>query len=300
MCSPPPGAFTGASAATRAEAAELARHRPEGCTTFTAAEIDAMACRRFTLGPGDVLYLPQGMPHDALAHTGGATHLTVALLRQGMTWADMLQLAARGRPNMAAALRAAALVPEGAVLQRLHPHYLHPEDPAVLRAGSALLNLATAIVNSPALQPAGVRAAASYEDVPAVAAVDHATLLGAFPEARDAAIPGLVRHRRGDDECDSCVCDSGCDGCDSSCDGGCDGGCDGILGGSCDNSCDSSCDDGCDYDCDDSCDHDCTSCDCDAGTAQINGARYCTPCGNGQYSLLDNAASCLTWCVCPP
>jgi ribosomal protein L16 Arg81 hydroxylase len=53
---------------------------------------EALKYDTITLGPGDALYLPRGVPHCAWTDDSSALHLTVGLLQP--TWMDVLQAAA--------------------------------------------------------------------------------------------------------------------------------------------------------------------------------------------------------------
>ncbi len=61
--------------------------------------------RRFILEPGDTLYLPRGMAHDAVATDETSLHITTGLMFR--TWADVLAEAVVGRAHREPAMRRA-------------------------------------------------------------------------------------------------------------------------------------------------------------------------------------------------
>ena len=70
---------------------ELARDNVEGCTTYSVDDTHALVCEDFTMGPGDVLYMPKGVVHYANTDSAEeAYHLTIGLHRQNMQWIDLL------------------------------------------------------------------------------------------------------------------------------------------------------------------------------------------------------------------
>ncbi|EGD80129.1 hypothetical protein PTSG_13037 [Salpingoeca rosetta] len=73
-----------------AQLQEIRQRRQQGCTRYSDADLSGMACTNFTLRAGDVMYMPKGIIHFALANEEGSTHLTVSLERRGLSWADAL------------------------------------------------------------------------------------------------------------------------------------------------------------------------------------------------------------------
>ena len=59
-----------------------------GCVAYTPLQLEHMQCSTFTLHAGDTMYLPKGVVHYALSGSGGSSHLTLAVMRTGLLWAD--------------------------------------------------------------------------------------------------------------------------------------------------------------------------------------------------------------------
>ena len=59
-----------------------------GCVVYTPLQLEHMQCTTFTLHAGDTMYLPRGVVHYALSGSGGSSHLTLAVMRTGLLWAD--------------------------------------------------------------------------------------------------------------------------------------------------------------------------------------------------------------------
>lgn len=65
--------------------------RPDGDGDEVPQPGDSMA--RITLHPGDVLYVPRGMPHLARSTLGSSVHLTIGLI--GLSWEALIKAAAQ-------------------------------------------------------------------------------------------------------------------------------------------------------------------------------------------------------------
>lgn len=75
--------------ADRALARELEMANPSGCTQHADLLTDAnLECEKVIMKPGDVLYLPRGILHQAKADSM-SVHLTVAVDQTGSTWKDL-------------------------------------------------------------------------------------------------------------------------------------------------------------------------------------------------------------------
>lgn len=90
-----------------------------------------LSCDEIRMRPGDVLYLPKGVVHEAVSRTRSA-HLTISLKQDGLTWSDFFVAAIDGIPARVAdgglrELLATALsdlsksVPAGVAWQRVTP-----------------------------------------------------------------------------------------------------------------------------------------------------------------------------------
>jgi hypothetical protein len=85
LCTPPhkDTGNVGEESSTEADAAmlfELQAKNPLGCTVHEAPAADdsGLVCTNFTLIPGQILYLPKGVIHSAVAGHEGSTHVTVS------------------------------------------------------------------------------------------------------------------------------------------------------------------------------------------------------------------------------
>eukprot|EP00730_Choanoeca_flexa_P007844 TRINITY_DN12401_c0_g1_i6.p1 TRINITY_DN12401_c0_g1~~TRINITY_DN12401_c0_g1_i6.p1 ORF type:complete len:2361 (+),score=333.61 TRINITY_DN12401_c0_g1_i6:340-7422(+) len=90
-CVPQPEASDGMTDADKAQLAELQRESIDGCTSYTKRNLDNMTCDTLIMQPGNVLYMPKGIVHYAVANdTEASSHLTIAIQRQGRTWMDVV------------------------------------------------------------------------------------------------------------------------------------------------------------------------------------------------------------------
>lgn len=95
---------------------------PELRAPVTAPPDEPPLVERATLETGDLLYLPRGVPHKAVASAGRAS-LHLAVLVEPLTWLDLVRAAAElasvERPELARAVRPGASADDFAAMLRL-------------------------------------------------------------------------------------------------------------------------------------------------------------------------------------
>lgn len=79
------------SPALQAQLYEQQHQHPDGCASFSDAQLQRMRCRQLELRPGQLLYLPKGFVHYAVPSGRLSAHLTIGLGRRGAAWADLLR-----------------------------------------------------------------------------------------------------------------------------------------------------------------------------------------------------------------
>lgn len=67
------------------------RSKIGGCTSYQDRDLfrKSMACRNFTIQPGEVLYMPKGTIHHAITGGVDSVHLTISIGSQDGAWASV-------------------------------------------------------------------------------------------------------------------------------------------------------------------------------------------------------------------
>ena len=90
ICTPIINSSQHMSPAARAQHQELQRSAIEGCTSYSRADLAQMECSEFDAHPGDIIYMPKGLPHVARAsESGPSVHLTLGFKRDHVRWVDL-------------------------------------------------------------------------------------------------------------------------------------------------------------------------------------------------------------------
>eukprot|EP00043_Microstomoeca_roanoka_P020267 m.242728 g.242728 ORF g.242728 m.242728 type:complete len:3263 (+) comp17138_c0_seq1:1001-10789(+) len=318
-----------------AQLQEIRRQRQQGCTYYDDRDLAGMRCQNFTLRRGDTMYMPKGIIHFALSGPEGSSHLTIALERKGLAWADALLYGAQvsevqdedfaahwieavkaiigqdlGVPFLEAMPSWTLNTPDGvcetdeAALEAQH-QFLHEYQamcqqtlPHVLEAYQAKDTLAV-FLDATSIQSMVDQVCSSQT---AEKIREKLCVAGALPF--DVTSPKTFKQferQRRSSVFTSYTCDSSCDdSCDSfSC--SCDSSCTTVCNSGC-TSCDSSCNSQvCTGSCDSSCDiQTCTSsCDssCDGLTcdSSCDTCTSCDGCDSGCDSSCDSGCNWFGW-----
>jgi len=99
FCVPHPDKLEGdSSVLTDADLAEIQEARIgklKGCSNYEIDDmLNTMSCTNFTMSPGEVLYIPKGIVHQARELDGETSvHLTIALGREGRSFKQLIEQA---------------------------------------------------------------------------------------------------------------------------------------------------------------------------------------------------------------
>jgi hypothetical protein len=119
--------FRSLSTAALAQLQEVAVHSRSGCTQYTFERLAGsdFICEQQELFPGDMVYMPKGVIHYAIAGDEGSVHATFSLPHDEHTWLDLIAASCSGSASdsqchtLLTYISAAADTPYGVGWQRL-------------------------------------------------------------------------------------------------------------------------------------------------------------------------------------